>query len=227
VRAVERSEERRKFPRLGLATEQFRHSRSGKVYSVADLSIKGMAFLLIEPNDIQNFPVGTLFEGTLNLRRIKYSFLARVRNLEGDRIGCEFEKPAEEFSKALEEFLDPSSLGAELKPIPSSDPGSLWFHGPSGTELVVRPAEKGEFKEIVLYVFDDYIRWDREIGIKTGSVRVAPGKVEMQGVLRWETLLLDEDSAIDEGKLKVAKKIILSSNLSVDLKQWCTRHLER
>lgn len=215
------------LPRLGLSSEQFRHSRSGKVYSVVDLSLKGMAFLILDSQDAEGFPVGTPIEGTLNLKRVKHTFLARVRNLVGDRIGCEFENPSPEFSKALAEFLDPSWLGAEMRAIPSSEMNSLWFHGPSGTDLLVRPVAGGKSFNFILYVFDGYIQWDSDLGLKTGKIRMASGKTEMQGVLRLETLLLEEDSVIDDDKLSIAKKVILSSNLSVDLKQWCARHLER
>jgi hypothetical protein len=218
-------DERRNLPRLCLTSEQFRLTKTGRIFSVTDLSENGMGLWLIDQNDLSFFSVGLLVEGTLNLNRQKFEVNARARNLSKDRVGFEFENLSEETKQAIRNFLDPSVLGAELKPIPSQELSTLWYNGPSGTDLVLRRSADGQFEKFTLYVLGTYVQWERDQNVSTGKVASSDQPNELRGIMRLETLLLIQDVMPDRGKLAIAKTVIMSSNLPQDLKSKCVRQL--
>ncbi|MEO5969995.1 MAG: hypothetical protein ABIQ95_08710 [Bdellovibrionia bacterium] len=211
--------ERRHLPRLSLSSEQFKHSETGKIFSVTDLSKKGMGLWLFEPEDLNLFWVGGHFEGTLNLKREKYQIQARVRNLNSDRIGCEFEKLSQSCADSIANFLNPATLGAELKLIPSVELDTLWYHGPSGTDLLIRRTADGQYHRITLYILGSFIQWDESEGLSTGRTAPTESHSEIRGIHRLETLYLDPDPTLDSEKLEIAKTVVLSSNLPLELKE--------
>jgi len=218
--------ERRRVPRLCLTSEQFKLSRNGKIFPIADLSGEGMAIRVLERNDFYLFPIGTLFEGTLNLRREKYPIKARVRHLGADLVGCQFSEDLHESSKkAIKEFLDPSALGQELRPIPATDGVAVWYHGPSGTDLLFWRHTDGQFSRLMFLILGTFVHWDETKGLMTGRLGSSKEHSEIRGVIRLETLLLESDPKPDTGKLDVAVTLITSSSIPEDLKKWCTRHL--
>jgi hypothetical protein len=220
-----RGRERRRLPRLNLSGEQFRLAQNGKVFSVTDLSTEGMALRILDREDLRLFPVAADIQGTLNLKGSKYPVKAVVRHLGSDLVGCEFAGLDSTVAAALTQFLDPAVLGHELKPIPASD-GALWYHGPSGTDLLLWRGVDGQYKRLTLYVLGSFVQWENDAGLSTGRAEVSEhDKSEIRGVVRFETMLLDRDSLPDSGKLSVAKTLILSSNLPQDLKKWCVRQL--
>jgi hypothetical protein len=186
-----------------------------------------MGFWLLDADDRALFVVGALLEGLLNLAGEKHPVRARVRNISRDRVGCEFEDLLDTTQKGIAKFLDPTTLGAELRPIPSAEAGTLWYHGPSGTDLLLKRKTDGQFDQLCLYFLERFVRWDTEEGLVTGTSEASSEPCEIRGILRLETLLLHLDSSQDSDKLRIAKTIILSSNLSQDLKSWCVRQLER
>lgn len=221
------SAERRRLPRINLSGEQFRLDQTGKIFPVTDLSESGMALRILDRADFLLFPVAALVQGVLNLKGEKHSVRGRVRHLGADTVGCEFESLSSEAGARISSFLDPALLGRELKPIPSSEgAGTLWYHGPSGTDLLLRRGPDGQYHRMTLYVLGSYVQWLADGGLTTGRTQPSGEQGENRGVLRFETLLLEADPAADHGKLAVAKTLILSSNLSEDFKKWCTRKLE-
>ncbi len=218
--------EKRRLARINLTSEQFRYKDSGKIFSVFDLSKGGMALRILDADDRVHFPLGRRIEGTLNLKRHKFDVVARVKRIGSDLIGCEFEELSSEALSALQEFFDPVALGQELKPVDTEIGGPLWFHGRSGTDLLVWRRVDGQFSRFVLYLMGSYIQWDDAHRVSTGRVDSSQERGEVWGEFRFETLLLQPDLVPDTGKLKVAKTLILSSNLPQDLKRWSTRQLE-
>lgn len=218
--------ERRRRPRLNLTSEQFRLGSNGKIFSVADLSTQGMALRILDPEDLRLFPIATEIQGLLNIRGQKQSVRARIRHIATELVGCEFESLPDETRAALDKFLDPKVLGQEIRPIPASDASSLWYHGPSGTDLLFWRGLDGQYRRLTLYVLGSYVQWDIEKGLSTGQSQPAPRSDlgEMWGVVRFETQLMQDDTKPDPHKLKIAKELVLSSNLPQDLKKWCVRH---
>lgn len=219
-------QERRRRPRIGLSTEQFRLARNGKVFSISDLSTGGMAIRVLDAQDLMLFPVASEFDGTLNLRGHRVEVKARVRHLGSELVGCEFENASQELKGILLRFLDPELLGREIKPIPSSEPGTTWYHGPSGTDLLFVRRADGQFYRFTVFVLGNYVQWDEDGGLVTGVTRETRQPGENWGIVRMDTLLLDPDRQPDAAKLSVAKVLVLSSNLPEDLKKWLVRHLE-
>ena len=232
--------------RLSLGSEQFKLTSSGlsntasnlkpgqkmgqkmgKVFSITDLSLQGMGFWLLDPTDRQLFSVGLLLGGALNLKRDKYPVEARIRHLGIDRVGCEFENLSAEITTALHRFLDPYFLGSELKPIPSSERNTLWYHGPSGTDLHLVRSVDGQYEKLALYALGSCVQWDRTDGLSTAETRVSDHQCERQGIFKRETVFLVPDPTPDSIKLSIAKTVILGSNLPQDLKTWCIRRLEK
>ncbi|MBI3533985.1 MAG: PilZ domain-containing protein [Deltaproteobacteria bacterium] len=84
------SEEKRKFPRLNFTHEQFKLNQSGKVYSILDLSINGLALHLIDSKDLVYFSLGAKLSGILNINSQKEPVQLRVTNVSKERVGCEF-----------------------------------------------------------------------------------------------------------------------------------------
>lgn len=220
------SAERRRRPRIALSAEQFRLASNGKVFSVADLSTGGMALRVIDPMDFHLFPVASVFEGVLRFRDERYTLRAKVCHVGRELIGCEFDGLSEAAKAALQKYLDPEVLGKEIRPIPASDAASLWYHGPSGTDLLLTRGVDGQYRRIMLFVLGSFIQWDSEAGVSTGRARESMEQTESWGIVRFETMLLDRDETPDSNKLSIAKALILSSNLPQDLKKWCVRQLE-
>ena len=214
------------MPRLNLTTEQFRLSQNGKIFSVFDLSLGGMALRVLDRADLTVFTVGARVEGSLNLHREKYHVTARVRHVGTELVGCEFEELDAEVTAVLTQFFDPKALGQELRPIPAAENGALWYHGPSGTDLILWRGVDGQYRRFTLFVLGSYAQWETEVGTTTGRASPSFEKSEVRGVVRFETMLLEPDSRPDAGKLSIAKTLLLSSNLPQDLRGWCVRHLE-
>jgi hypothetical protein len=214
------------MPRVNLTSEQFRLAANGKVFSVTNLSVDGMGIRVIDRNDLMLFPVAAELKGTINLRGTKYQVSARVRHIAGDQVGCEFESLDDSVKTVFQRFLDPAVLGSELKPIPSSENGVLWYHGPSGTDLLLWRMTDGQFRKLALFVLGCFVQWEADVGLSTGCAANSDEVSEARGIFRVETMLLSPDSTPDQGKLNIAKTVILSSNLSRDLKKFFVRRLD-
>ncbi|HLD99041.1 MAG TPA: PilZ domain-containing protein [Bdellovibrionota bacterium] len=217
-----RIDERRRLPRLNLAGEQFKLS-TGKIFSVSNLSNDGMALRVLERADLEFFPIATRIQGTLKLAGQKFETRAIVRHLGGDAVGCQFDGISEDLKAVLARFLDPEELGRELKPIPASELGAVWYRGPSGTNLLLWRANDGQYRRIALFVLGNYMQWDESSGLTTGQTHASDECAEVRGIVHFETMLLDVDEKPDPKKLEVAKKLLMSSNLPQDLKKWCVR----
>jgi len=217
--------ERRRLPRISLMGEQFKLDTAGKIFSVTDLTSEGMALRIIDLEHLKYFVTGSLLQGHLNLKGIKHSVQARVRRVFQDTVGCQFETISPELSASLTQFLDPKVLGAELRPIPSSEGGPIWYHAPSGTDLLLWRKSDGQYRRVSLFVLGSFIQWDESSGLTTGRTDSASANdpSESWGVVRFETLFLRHDAKLDLGKLQIAKTLVMSSNLSQDLKKWCVR----
>ncbi|MCM2322424.1 MAG: PilZ domain-containing protein [Oligoflexia bacterium] len=219
--------ERRRRPRLNLAAEQFRLAANGKIFSVIDLSSEGMALRVLDHDDFLLFPITMELAGTINLKGNKFPLKARVRRLGIDLVGCEFVDLPSDTRAAVEQFLSPEFLGKEIKPIPAGDGATLWYHGPSGTDVILVRGVDGQYRRLTIYVLGCFVQWEQELGLVTGrtesSHSPSSSQDEIWGVVRFETLLMHNDAQPDPAKLRIAKALLLSSNLPQDLKKWCAR----
>jgi hypothetical protein len=220
--------ERRRLARLNLTSEQFRLQAPGsdsKIFSVTDISQDGMALRLLDAEDLLLFPLAGKVAGTLSIHREKYEVTAQVKRVSWSAIGGQFVSLSQEAAAALGKFLDPAALGRELRPIPASESTVTWYHGPSGTDLLLKRGADGQFSRMTLFVLGSYIQWDKDTGASTGRTEQSQEPGEVRGILRFETLLLHPDPKLDPGKLRIAKTLVMSSNLPEDLRNWCVRQL--
>lgn len=219
--------ERRVFPRISLSYEQFRLEENGRVYSVVDLSEKGMAIRVVDSQDLLLLTLGKSVQGILNLKREKYPIAAKVKHVFKDWVGLHFEKLKPNARKAIQGFLSPTSLGKELKPIPSSLEGTtLWFHGPTGTDFLAWKGDQGDWKKFYLFIFGSYVFWEAPGSLSTGKAQFLHQECESRGVFRLEQTLLEPDSKPDKSILELARRLIHHSNLPKPLKGFCTSQLE-
>lgn len=218
--------ELRRRPRLSLTGEHFRLGSCGKIFSILDLSTDGMAIRVLTHEDLIHFPIAMRFEGVLNLKGVRSRVTAQVRHVSKDRVGCQFAELSQDVQGVIREFLLPEVLGRELKPIPSSDPGSLWYHGPSGTDLLFWRGLDGKFQRFAFYLYGMSVYWDEADGLSTGKIQEIDPICEEQGVIYFDQLMIKTDLSPDREKLDIAKALVLSSNFPDDLKTWCARHLE-
>jgi hypothetical protein len=217
--------ERRRLPRVAFGGEQFRLSANGKVFSITDLSLEGLAFRVLDPADLVLFTVGAVLEGTLNLRTVKFPFRAQVRHERRDLVGCQFEWLGPGLAESLARYLDPAELGKELRPAPPLAGGVIFYRGPSGTQFELARSVDGEFQRFTILVLGHLVQWERETGLTTGRPKPSREQSENRGSVRYETVLLERDAKPDPGKLDVAKRLLVSSNLPENLVRWCVRQL--
>lgn len=221
--------EKRLLLRLTVSFEQFKLASNGKLFGVADLSTKGMALRVSDPEDLFHFSVGASVFGTLNLRRVKYPIEGRVRHLGRDLVGVEFTGLSDEIEAALKRVLDPVVLGEELKPIPTGD-FSIWYCGPSGSEFLIHRDMNSEVDakavKLTVVALGNLIVWDINRGLTTGVIKSSYEESQVEGAARFETMLYDQDAAIDHRKIEIARTIIHHSGLQSELKKWALRRLE-
>ncbi len=225
------SAERRRLPRVSIPSEQFRLSKNGKIFAVADLSSEGMALRLLAIEDRVLFPIGAAIEGWLNIDRRKHRVTASVRNLRGDHVGCEFSALADETRSELARWLDPSELGSALRlmPNPQGFGGGMewiWFHGRSGTEILLKvkggegSLEGRALENLVVVLWGEhYVEWSLE-GVLTGRVRFADDRDSVHGAIRLAPEWFHPDAGLDPAKLDLAKTLVKHSKLPESWKAW-------
>ncbi len=229
--------ERRKRFRIRVSHELFKHDGTGRVFSLSDLSEQGFALTLSEARDLALFPLGDVIDGTLSLkfedeRTVRSAVQVRVVRLGVESVGLAILAPSAELEAILREFLDPSRLGSGLRAMPpdalQGQERSVWYRGPSGTDLLLTRERDGSFSRFALYALGHCVNWEAGKGLSTASatgVEAGAPRAEVSSVFSADAQSFRVDEGADPEKLRIAKAVILSSNLGQDLKAWCVRHL--
>lgn len=220
------STERRVVPRLCLTREQFRVSRTGKLYSVTDLSIHGVGLWIPDSEDLIGFIVGSRVEGELTFGSIRTPVTLVVKNMGRDRVGCEFQDLEAAVSKRLEQFLAPESRGSELKPIPSPQRSVLWYHGPCGTDFFIQRTMDKTYEELLFVADQHFVRWRPDVGVETGVARHGDEKSQLSGIMRLESLQFIVDQKADRNEIEKAKKALSASHLPSEVRVFSLRHFQ-
>jgi len=212
--------DRRRVPRLILSGEQFRIKTNGKIFSLSDLSETGFGIRLLDAADGVLYTVGAQVKGELRSGEHRHPVEARVRHLafgpDGGHIGLEFEKISPVLKSFLDKRLSPVRLGAALRPIPSPGDYSLWFQGPTGTDLMVDLHENNRLKRFALFSAGKTIFFEDDV-IRTGNYDSLPKSEEMRGVVCWDTYEVQFDAAPDPQKVRIAKEMVMSSKMPQEL----------
>lgn len=223
--------QRRRVPRLNLSDEQFRLAYNGKIFAIVDLSLEGMAFRVIDQDDLGVFSVAAKIEGTLNLDGKRHEVKAQVRHIRSDLVGCRFEELKNDNNNdknndtytALSQFLDPAILGSKLRPIPAPEGGLLWYRAPSGTNFLLWRGTDGHYSRVMMHILGNFVQWDSEDGLSTGRIEPSKDQSEVRGIISLDTVILTADITPDQYKLGIAKTLLMSSKLPNELKVWCAR----
>tara|TARA_Y100000590_G_scaffold458432_1_gene613130 strand:- start:2901 stop:3545 length:645 start_codon:yes stop_codon:yes gene_type:complete len=207
-----------------VGSEQFRYQKNGKIFSISNLSQNGMAFHLLDPEDGIHFTMGAVLEGCLNLHGEKVSVEAKVVRVSSEEIGCEWSNLSPGSLTLLESFLDPIRLGRSLKPMLSAGE-MIWFHGPSGTDLLLHSDSKGELVRILLYLYQSYLLWEPDRK-ETGSYFFEKEEGENFGAVRFEMRTHSPSELIEKELVKKGISIIQSSVLPNKDQEECVRRLQ-
>lgn len=212
-----RNYEKRQMPRIMLAKEQFRLNENGRIYGVTDLSKTGMAIRLLAPDDGFIFPVGRVHDGILRLQEEKLPLKVKVRHVTRETVGLEFKDCDPALLKLINEFTDPVSLGKEIREMPPVGSGVLWFHGPTGTDLICRcDTNTKEILELAYSLLGNYIHWSKSVGLRTGVSRPSNEPHRDFGVVHVDTLLVKNDENPDPEKLNIARAVIENADFPQD-----------
>lgn len=219
--------DRRIVPRLEVTSEQFRLSSNGKIFSVVDLSMKGMGIRVIEPDDLFLFPVGKSFSGVLNLRHVKYQISAKVTRVAREQIGCEFENLSDSVSALLNDALDPKWIGSQLKPMPQLDQTGTpyWYHGPSSTEVLIWRELDGSVSRLFAVVLGQYVSWSEPDGLETGWVASSGQANRRNGLVFQESLDLRKSETADRHAIELVRQLIQSSSINDPMRTKLIREL--
>lgn len=196
-------------------------------------------------DDLLLWTLGARLEGSLKLQDQVLPVQLKVVFRQGARVGCEWDQPSAEVSARLEALLSPEVLGRELKALPFHKPsfselspeddrsqlggaGQLsstlkverhWFHGASGTDILVEAtAERPQqVIELAIYLLGFYVEIKRlskgELGIRTGVVQSVTQAASQGQLQELDAVDVTLDPVPDQEKLSVAKRMVLSSNL--------------
>lgn len=219
--------EKRKHPRFLLSGEQFRETKSGKVFSVYDLSQSGLSIKIED----RNWKLGAPIQGILNLHLESIEISPRLIEYYGDRAALKFEALSTYAKGVLNRVLSPKRLGSSLKLIKEKLPlADFWYHGACNTDLLIKLEEEGALRKIELFFSNYFCTWD---GTKVGSGTMAQlrtghcqslGKEQREDLLlsnepvKLETIQLDFDLKPDPTKQLWAKGILEATPLDSKLK---------
>ncbi|MBI2606038.1 MAG: PilZ domain-containing protein [Deltaproteobacteria bacterium] len=221
--------ERRKHPRFILTHEQFREVRTGKIFTVYDLSVTGLAIKV----EKQEWKEGTIIQGVLNLHPESIEIMPRLVGYYGDRAALKLEALSTYSKSVLERSLSPRRLGTSLKLIRQKLPlADYWYHGVCNTDLLVRLSGDGGVRKADLFFANLYWGWSdassttakSAAGMTTGICqsfgpdRREPAFLADEPVL-LESIDIDHDHLPDPKKVDWARGIVESAQLDGRLKE--------
>ncbi len=213
--------EKRKHPRFLLTHEQFRESKNGKVYTVYDLSVMGLAIKV----DHKDWKVGSIIQGILNLHPDSIEISPRVLGYYGDRVALKIEALSTYSKGALERALSPRRLGASLQLIREKLPlADYWFHGVCNTDLLVRLDAAGKVQKADLFFANFYCGWSHAAQAPRTGICQSFGIESREPTfladepVKMESIEIDHDVEPDPTKLDWATRIVEASLIDKKIK---------
>jgi hypothetical protein len=177
--------EKRKHPRFLLSNELFKETKTGKVFSVYDLSREGLAINIEEPL----WKIGQHIQGTLNLHIESIEITAKLLSYYGDRAALKIEKLSTYAKSVLEKALSPKRLGSSLKLIKEALPeADYWFHGVCNTDLFLKFNESKEIEKLDLFFANYYFGYNKNL-----EKKVMTGLCTSFGATKIESLFLADE----------------------------------
>ncbi len=148
--------ERRRHPRFLLSREQFRETKTGRIYQVYDLSFSGLSLLV---ND-DTFKIGQVLTGILNLHPDSIEISPRVVAQHDGRVSLSLDKLSVYGRTVLARGLSPKRLGSSLKLVRERLPlADLWFHGVCNTDVLISFASDQSISKFEIFISNFYVGW--------------------------------------------------------------------
>lgn len=211
--------EQRRMPRFHFGSELLRVERMGRTFAVLDVSKVGLSFRVLESEDKILLTVGAKVDGILSLRRRRYPVTLRVVHVAGHVVGCEIEKLASDVVGDFEKQLSPSALGQELELMVERKEDFEWYHAPLGTDVVIQK-KSGQWAELTVFVFQDFVRWTQGGGVVTGrATHIETDEAEPTSLVALETMQLELDEKPVSGKVQVARELLFGAEIAPDKKK--------
>jgi len=219
-------QQKRKMPRIALSQEQFRLSDNGKIFSVINLSLDGLALKVLETKDSFFFPIGREVSGHLKIEEYKIPLKLKVVHIDRHFAGCQFENIEKESLNTLKNLLNPKYVGERLKLMPSYESQGFWYHGPFSTEVVIKKNKEGKNNELLISVLGSFLQWGEKKGLSTGISEDTADLDAESSLIHINPLTVIFDDSFDHSKLILCRDMLAASPLSSDLKAWCLQKLE-
>ena len=226
------SQEKRTLPRFHITPCQFHEGKSGKNFSIQDISLGGLALRLVERTDLPDFAVGSVHEGVIKVEGKKIQGKFQVKFIRGTLIGAEWEQPAKELLTHLEEVSHPEHLGENLRRYDLPEfVATQWFHNPVGVDLLFYPpqatsASASAIGRWTLYIHNSFVPWEIDSGVKTGQTLAEDEEGYAHGIVKLETRMVEYDLQADKRLIDSAKEIVMHAPIAdVQLKTLVISHL--
>ncbi len=219
--------EKRKHPRFLLTHEQFKETKTGRIYTVFDLSLNGLA---VKVED-RPWKEGAVIQGILNLNPESIEITPRLLGYYGDRAALKLEALSTYSRSVLAKALSPKRLGSSLKLIREKLPlADYWFHGVCNTDLLVRLGQAGEVNKVDLFFANFYFGWKQAnttTGIchSFGADKREPIFIADEPV-KMESIEINHDHTIDQQKFDWAVQILESAIIDSKLKNKILQQLK-
>ena len=212
--------EKRKHPRFLLSGEQFKETRTRRIFSVYDLSFSGLSIKVEE----QHWPIGTVISGILNLHPDSIEMPARVIGYYGDRAALKIESLSTYARTVLARGLSAPRLGKSLVQVKERvGVADQWFHGVCNTDVLLRLSPECALLRIEIFFSNFYFSWNGT-HIATGHCQsFGRDKYLIQPLatepVTMESLELILDATPDYQQVDFARSIVEASNLDQALKR--------
>ncbi len=218
--------ERRKHPRFLLSGEQFKESKSRRIFSVYDLSMTGFSIKIEEPYWEGN----EIVQGVLNLHPESIEVSGRLIGYYGDRAALRFEIMSTYARTSLARSLSAPRLGKSLQLVKEKlTIADHWYHGVCNTDVLVRltPSDIGaDVDRVDVFFSNYYCGWNKDLGKLSTGICQSVGRGEKLGELlssqepvTLEALVLAHDSKLDAQKVDFAKAILDAAQMDLVVKK--------
>lgn len=200
--------EKRVLPRFPFSFLMFKHTESGKVFEISDISHTGMQLVL--KDGTHQMEVGQAVGGTIQWRGHSLVIESTVKWASENRLGVAFEQSC---IQQVEELFCVSHIVEGLRAMHQTDweeqlPSNLhyWLRADSSLEIFIWGHSDKEFSRFQFIILDYFVEWQDGKGVKSGKVI---NKRDLDTPLFSEgELIFQVDEGVDFAKIGFAKDVI-------------------